>query len=133
MMMAAKTIERLTSEEASAISPSFRGIPLAPASPGASGGPWPDSRRKIASTMMTVPSTMRPKSSAPTDRRLADSPRTTRMMTAKNSAKGIVATTMSALRRLPRKSHCTTRISRMPTIMLCRTVWVVTAMRSARS
>jgi hypothetical protein len=29
-------------------------MPLAPASPGASGGPWPERRRKIASTMMTV-------------------------------------------------------------------------------
>ena len=53
------------------------------------------SRRKIASTMMTVASTIRPKSIAPTDSRLADSPRSTRMLTAKNSANGIVAPTIS--------------------------------------
>ena len=61
------------------------------------------SRRKIASTMITVASTIRPKSMAPTDSRLADSPRSTRMLTAKNSANGMVAPTISALRRSPRK------------------------------
>src|SRR3954469_15417999 len=59
-------------------------------------------RRKIASTMMTVASTIRPKSIAPTDSRFADSPRSTRMITAKNSANGMVAPTISALRRSPK-------------------------------
>ena len=84
-----------------------------------------DSRRKIASTMITVASTISPKSIAPTDSRLADSPRSTRMMTAKNSANGIVAPTISALRRSPRNTHCSSTIRRMPTTMLCSTVWVV--------
>ena len=85
------------------------------------------------STMITVASTISPKSIAPTDSRLADSPRSTRMMTAKNSANGIVAPTISALRRSPRKIHCSSTISRMPTTMLCSTVWVVMSIRSLRS
>ena len=53
--------------------------------------------------------------------------------TANNSAKGMVAATISALRRLPRNSHCTRKISTMPITMLCSTVWVVTLIRSLRS
>ena len=45
----------------------------------------------MLSTMITVASTIRPKSMAPTDRRLADSPRSTRIPTAKNRANGMVA------------------------------------------
>ena len=90
-------------------------------------------RRKIASTIITVASTTSPKSIAPTDSRLADSPRSTRMMTAKNSAKGIVAPTINALLRSPRKIHCTSTIRRMPTTMLCSTVEVVRSIRSLRS
>ncbi len=85
------------------------------------------------STMITVASTMSPKSIAPTDSRLADSPRANRMMMAKKSANGMVAATMIALRRLPSKSHCTRKISTMPATMLCTTVWVVTAISSVRS
>ncbi|OIQ66905.1 hypothetical protein GALL_515240 [mine drainage metagenome] len=91
------------------------------------------SRRKIASTMMTVASTIRPKSIAPTDNRLADSPRSTRMLTAKNSANGIVAPTMMALRRSPRNSHCRTTISTIPSTMFSSTVFVVVSIRSFRS
>src|SRR5713101_5199051 len=53
--------------------------------------------------MMTVESTMMPRSIAPTDSRLADSPRSTVMTTARNSATGIVAATIRAQRRSPRK------------------------------
>ena len=67
---------------------------------------------------------MRPKSIAPTESRLADLPRSTRMPTAKNNANGMVAATISALRRLPRKTHCR-KISAMPYAMLCSTVRVV--------
>ena len=56
------------------------------------------------STMITVASTIRPKSIAPTDSRFADSPRTTMRPMAKESANGMVAATMRALRRLPRNS-----------------------------
>ena len=48
--------------------------------------------------MITVASTIRPKSIAPTDSRLADSPRSTMIPTAKNNANGMVAPTMIALR-----------------------------------
>ena len=52
--------------------------------------PWPLSQRKMLSTMMTVASTIRPKSIAPTDSSWPNSPRSTRMPIAKNSANGIV-------------------------------------------
>src|SRR5215813_10678825 len=61
--------------------------------------------RKMFSTIMTLASTMRPKSIAPTDSRLADSPRMTRMPIAKKRAKGMVDDTMMALRKSPRKIH----------------------------
>ncbi len=89
--------------------------------------------RKMFSTMMTEASTMRPKSIAPTDSRLADSPRQTIRPMANASANGIVAATTTALRRLPRKAHCSTKISAMPSTRLCSTVCVVWAMSSLRS
>ena len=85
------------------------------------------------STMMTEASTIRPKSIAPTDSRLADSPRSTIRPIANDSANGIVVATIMALRRLPRNSHCSRKISTMPASMLCSTVCVVTWMRSERS
>ena len=83
--------------------------------------------------MITVASTINPKSIAPTESRLADSPRSTRMITAKNSANGMVAPTISALRRSPKKIHCSSTIRRMPATMLCSTVAVVISIRSLRS
>jgi hypothetical protein len=136
MMAAAKKIERDTSADADRIAWLLMSIAV-------SKEMWlcsaSDSavvcvrRRKIASIMITVPSTIRPKSMAPTDSRLADSPRSTRMMTAKNSANGIVAPTISALRRSPRNIHCSSTIRMIPTTMLCSTVWVVRSIRSLRS
>ena len=67
--------------------------------------------RKMFSTMITVASTMMPKSIAPIDSRFADSPLSTRMTTANSSAKGMVAATISALRRSPRNSHWIRKIS----------------------
>ena len=87
----------------------------------------------MLSTMITVASTTRPKSMAPTDRRLADSPRTVISRMANSRAKGMVIATITALRRLPRNSHWITKISTMPSTMLCSTVRVVTAIRSERS
>jgi hypothetical protein len=87
----------------------------------------------MLSTMITVPSTISPKSMAPTLSRFADSPRSTMMPTAKNSANGMVAPTITALRRLPRNTHCSTKIRAMPNAMLCSTVWVVMSIRSLRS
>src|SRR5262245_16775027 len=101
-----KKMARLTSVAARKIVASF---PLRPKGAGVSAAPLrgaPSARcRKMFSTMMTLASTMRPKSMAPTDRRLADSPRITRMPMAKKRAKGMVDDTMMALRKSPRKIH----------------------------
>lgn len=85
------------------------------------------------STMITVASTMMPKSIAPMDSRLADSPLSTRMTTAKSRAKGMVAETIRALRRSPRNNHWIRKMSTTPITMLCSTVWVVTSTRALRS
>ena len=85
------------------------------------------------STMITVASTMMPKSMAPIDSRLADSPLSTRMTTANSSAKGMVAETISALRRSPRNSHWIRNTRQTPITMLCSTVLVVTSTRTLRS
>ena len=74
---------------------------------------------------MTAESTMMPKSTAPTESRLALSPIITSKMVAKNSAKGMFNPTMIALRRLPRKIHWIRKTSRHPKTRLCRTVCVV--------
>ena len=89
--------------------------------------------RKMFSTIITVASTTRPKSIAPTESKFADSPRSTRIVIAKNRAKGIVVATISALRKLPRNTHCTKKISTIPNTMLCTTVRVVMLIRSLRS
>ena len=85
------------------------------------------------STMMTVASTMMPKSMAPIDSRLADSPLSTSTTTANKSAKGMVAETISALRRSPRNSHWIRNTRQTPITMLCSTVLVVTSTRTLRS
>ena len=85
------------------------------------------------SIMMTVASTMMPRSIAPIDSRLADSPRSTVMMTARNNATGMVAETIIAQRRSPRNIHWMAKISAMPKNMLCSTVFTVIATRSPRS
>ena len=46
---------------------------------------------------------------------------------------GMVAATMIAERRLPRNSHCSAKIRRMPTTMFSMTVWMVRLIRSERS
>ena len=89
--------------------------------------------RKIASTMMTDASTTSPKSSAPTDRRFADSPWIVRISTANDSANGMVAATISAERKLPSTSHWSSTISTMPSTRLCSTVCVVTPISAERS
>ena len=85
------------------------------------------------STMMTVASTSRPKSSAPRLSRLALSPRAIISRMAKRKAKGTVAATTSAPRKSPRKSHWMMRMRVTPSMMLCTTVRVVIFTRSSRS
>ena len=76
---------------------------------------------------------MMPKSTAPTDSRLALSPSMTSKMVAKNSANGIFNPTMIALRRSPKKIHWIRKTSRHPKTRLCRTVCVVSATSDERS
>ncbi len=76
---------------------------------------------------------MMPKSTAPTESRLASSPIITMMITAKNSAKGILTPTMMALRKLPRNIHWIKKTSTQPKIRLCNTVCVVTDTNAERS
>jgi len=85
------------------------------------------------STMMTVASTIRPKSIAPTDSRLADWPPASISMIANVRAKGMVQATISALRRFPRNAHCSRKISAMPASTFSSTVCVVSLMSSERS
>jgi hypothetical protein len=101
--------------------------------PGGIRGAWWAIWRKMFSTMITVPSTMMPRSMAPTDSRFADSPRITVIITASSSATGIVAATIRAQRRSPRNTHWMRKISAMPNTRLCRTVRTVIATRSPRS
>ena len=61
--------------------------------------------RKTFSTRITAASTMMPKSTAPSDSKLADSPVSTSIMMLKNSANGMLTLTMTALRRSPRNTH----------------------------
>src|SRR5436189_73654 len=62
------------------------------------GGLCSPSGRMMFSVMMTAPSTMMPKSMAPSDRRFAGIPRRSMKMKAKRSDSGIVSATMNAAR-----------------------------------
>ena len=126
MMVAEKKIACVTSVEAWK-------IVLHPCRTGCRDGSRSARWRKMFSTMITVASTMMPKSIAPIDSRFADSPFSTRITTANSSAKGMVADTISALRRSPRNSHWIRKISVTPITMLCSTVWVVMSTSALRS
>ena len=66
-------------------------------------GSWRFRWRTMFSTITTAPSTTMPKSSAPSESRLAEMCRRSRQMEAKSSENGMVSATMSAPRTLPRK------------------------------
>ena len=85
------------------------------------------------STMITVASMINPKSIAPSDSRLADSPLSTMIAMAKKKANGMADATTTALRRSPRNNHCTPNTSSTPNRMLNSTVLVVIAISSLRS
>ena len=95
------------------------------------GGRW--KLRKMFSTRITAESTMMPKSTAPSDSRLADSPVSTSIMMLKNSANGMFMLTITALRTSPRKIHWMKNTSRQPKIRLWITVCVVTFTSVERS
>ena len=89
--------------------------------------------RKMFSTMITAESMMMPKSTAPTDSRLASWCCSTSRMIANISANGMFSPTTMALRRSPRKIHWIRNTSRQPNTRLCSTVCVVTATSELRS
>ena len=139
MISAENRMPWLTSEAASAITAGLprsvlggrEGSGLAAISIRSAGGC--DRRRKMLSIMITLASTIRPKSMAPTESRFALSPRRSSSAMAKASANGMVAATITAERRSPRNSSCSTKIRTTPSTMLCSTVWVVTRIKSERS
>ena len=85
------------------------------------------------STMTTAPSTTMPKSSAPSESRLAGMCFRSRQMAANSSEKGMVSATMSAPRTLPRKRNRMIDDQEIPSVRLCSTVCVVKCSRSLRS
>ena len=85
------------------------------------------------STITTAPSTTMPKSSAPSDSRLAGMPFRFRQVAANSSENGMVSATMSAPRTLPRNRNRMITTRMMPSVRLCSTVWVVKCTRSLRS
>ena len=84
--------------------------------------------------MITEPSTIRPKSIAPTDKRFADSPRTVMTITREGQGEGDGrgdhdgAAQIAEKEPLHQKDQDDARRN-----MLCSTVWVVTLIKSVRS
>ena len=89
--------------------------------------------RTMFSIMTTAPSTIMPKSSAPSESRFAGMCRRSRQMEANSSENGMVSVTISAPRTLPRKTNRITDTRMMPSVRLCITVSVVRCTRSLRS
>ena len=85
------------------------------------------------STMMTEASTMIPKSMAPIEIRLAESPRNAITMNVSSNESGTDSVTTSAARRSPRKAIIMRPTSSMPVISVCSTVPVVMWVNSVRS
>ena len=89
--------------------------------------------RNTFSTTMTAPSTMMPKSIAPSDRRFAGMPRTRRPMNVASSASGMTAATMAAARPFRRNTYSTSVTSSAPSSRLRKTVVSVVEMSCDRS
>ncbi len=85
------------------------------------------------SIMITVESTTMPKSTAPSEIRLAEVLVPTRPQKAMSSASGMLSAVISDARTLPRKRKSTTVTRPMPTRRFSVTVWVVTATSLPRS
>ena len=85
-----------------------------------------------ASTSTTALSTIIPKSIAPSDMRLADTPRASIRMNAKRSDRGITVATMSEAFQLRRKIISTPITSSAPTVRFSITVFTVCSIRSLR-
>ncbi len=90
-------------------------------------------RRRIDSITTMAPSTMMPKSIAPSDSRLAGMCDSRMAMKAISRDRGITVATISALRGLPRKRIKTRMTRPMPSIMVRDTVASVVRTSSVRS
>ena len=86
-----------------------------------------------ASTTMTEPSTMIPKSMAPKLIRLALTPKSCIMPKAKSRESGMAVTTINPARRLPKKSTKTKMTIRAPSKRFFSTVWIARCTKSVRS
>ncbi len=83
--------------------------------------------------MMTVESTMMPKSTAPREMRFAGVPVAIIPQNAARSASGMFTAAITAARACPRNTHRTSVTSSMPTSRFSITVCVVTCTRRSRS
>ena len=85
------------------------------------------------STMITVESTMIPKSTAPREIRFAGVPVKTIPQNAAINASGMFTAATAAARAWPRNSQSTSVTSSMPTNRFSITVWVVSFTSRSRS
>ena len=90
-------------------------------------------RRRQFSTMMTAPSTIRPKSKAPRLMRLPETLFSTIPVIIRRKDSGITAAVMSAARKLPRRTNRTTITSSAPSARFFSTVDTVASTSSERS
>ena len=86
-----------------------------------------------ASTITTALSMMMPKSTAPNEMRLAETPKEFIKMKAKSRDKGITVATTNAASQLDKKITSTAKTSKAPKIKLCTTVLTVSVTSSVRS
>ena len=90
-------------------------------------------RRSAFSTMMTAPSTMRPKSSAPRLIRFADTPARSIPKLVRSMVIGITSAAISAARKLPSNRKSTTITSSAPSVRFLPTVQIVELTSLVRS
>ena len=90
-------------------------------------------RRRQFSMMMTAPSTIRPKSSAPRLIRLPDTPPRTMPVSVNSIASGITAAVVSAARTLPSSRNSTAMTSSAPSTRFFATVRIVRSTSVVRS
>ena len=90
-------------------------------------------RRRQFSMMITAPSTIRPKSSAPRLIRLPETPPRTMPVRVNSIASGITAAVISAARKLPSSANSTTTTSSAPSTRLVATVPMVRSTSAVRS
>ena len=90
-------------------------------------------RRRTFSMMMTAPSTISPKSSAPRLIRFPDTPPRTIPVMVNSMASGMTAAVMSAARKFPNSRNRTTITSKAPSIRFFEMVCIVRSTSPVRS